>query len=136
MNLGTKRETFAPNENQEWLGSAHGTQECDPVTLYGPAFLATFEDGVVPSGVVIARYDAGAQEGLYGPYADAGADGLDVAAGHLFTTKDLGGTTAETAANVSGALYWHGEVVVDKLPTGHGLTAAARADLNQIRYQD
>lgn len=129
MKLGIVRETFAAPEDQSWLGSAHGTQEADSITLYGPAFIGTFADGVVPSGVVVAEYTAGANTGLYGPYDDAGADGLDAAAGHLFTTTDIG-----EGVNTSAALYWHGEVVESKLPTGHGLTASAKAGLSQIRY--
>lgn len=131
MQLGIKRTTYAPNEDQSWLGSAHGTQECDPITLNGDAFLATFPDGVIPSGTVVAKNTT---TGLYEPYADAGANGTDTAAGHLFTTVDLGGTTGATVGNTGAALFWHGEVVVAKLKTGHGLTAAARADLSLIRY--
>lgn len=130
MKLGIVRQTFAAPEDQSWLGSAHGTNEADSITLHGASFIGTFADGHVPSGVVVAKYTAGANAGLYGPYSDAGADGLDTAAGHLFTTTDVG----TTGVNTSAALYWHGEVVESKLPTGHGLTAAAKADLPQVRY--
>ena len=133
MKLGIKRETFAAPEDYSWLGSAHGTNEADPITLNGDAFLAAFPDGVVPGGTVVGMVTA---TGLYEPYADAGAGGLDVARGHLLTTVDLGGTTAATVGNVGAALYWHGEVIVANLKTNNGLTAAARADLPQIRYVD
>lgn len=61
-------------------------------------------------------------------------DGTEVAAGHLFTTTDLGGTTAGAVDKVVVPLYWMGEVVESKLPVGHGLDAAAKAQLTHIRY--
>ena len=131
MRLGIRTETFSPDEDHSWLGSAHGTVECDPITLDGDAFLTAFPTGVVPSGVVLGRVTA---TGLYAPYDNAAATGIEVARGHLFTTIDLGGTTAGTVGNTGAALFWHGEVVEAKLPTGHGLDAAAKADLVQIRY--
>lgn len=141
MNLGIKTETFAPAENQSWLGSAHGTQSMDSITLDGDRFLAAFPTGIIPSGVVLAK---DATSGLAVPYnptydsdtvtAGAQPNGADTAIGHLFTTIDLGGTTAATVGNTPASLYWHGEVVESKLPTNHGLDAAAKADLPQIRY--
>lgn len=231
VNLTIKRESFGAPEDYSWLGSAHGTNEADPITLNGDAFLATFTDGIVPGGTVVAK---NVGTGLYEPYlgspsetqvltrtstggtitltfdgettgtiaasaagftaavveaalealsnvdpADvtvtgsaggpltvtfggrylgqnvpalvvdntsatggtivqssgvAGGAAGAVAAGHLLTTIDLGGTTAGTVGNTGAALYWHGEVVEAKLKTGHGLDAAAKAVLNQIRY--
>jgi len=133
MKLDIKTETFTPGEDQSWLGSAHGTNECDPITLNADLFLALFPTGVVPSGTVVGKITA---TGLYAPYTDAGTHGAgtETASGHLFTTIDLGGTTAGTVDRAAGALYWHGEVVEAKLPVGHGLTAAAKVDLAQIRY--
>lgn len=234
MRLDIRTETFASPEDQSWLGSAHGTNEADSITLDGDMFLAAFPTGVVPSGVVLGRVTS---NGLYGPYgaspsevqtinlgaASAGTvtitfdgqttgaiafnasaatvqtaleamsninpgdvvvtggplpgtitltfggqylgvnvpqvtvtptgltggtvtvatttegggvvnDGREVARGHLFTTIDLGGTTAAGVGNTPAALYWHGQVVESKLPAGHGLDAAAKGDLRQIRY--
>lgn len=131
MNLGLRTETFTPPEDQRWLGSAHGTTECDSITLDGDTFLTTFPTGIVPSGVVLGKVTS---TGLYVQYDDASVLGPEVARGHLFTTVDLGGTTAGTVDKVAAALYWHGEVVEAKLPTGHGLNAAAKADLTQVRY--
>lgn len=131
MDLSIKTETKSPIENHEWLGSAHGTDNCDSITLDGDAFLTAFPTGVIPSGVVVGRVTA---TGKYAPYSNAAADGTEVARGHLFTTVDLGGTTAATVGDVAAALLWHGEVVEAKLPTNHGLDAAAKTDLPQIRY--
>lgn len=132
MNLAMRSEDFTSAEDHSWLGSAHGTSEANSITLAGDAFLATFADGIVPSGVVVAKYTSGANTGLYGPYDDAGADGLDTAAYHLLTTVDV--DAANGGVNTAAAGLWHGEVIESKLPTGHGLTASAKTDLKQIRY--
>lgn len=131
MKLGIVTETFSPVENHEWLASAHGTDICDSITLDGDTFLTAFPTGIIPSGVVLGKITA---SGKYAPYDDAAADGTQTALGHLFTTVDLGGTTAATVGDVPAALFWHGEVVEAKLPTGHGLDAAGKTDLKQIRY--
>jgi hypothetical protein len=226
--LAIRHETFSPSEDQSWLGSAHGTNECDSITLDSDAFLTLFPTGIVPSGVVLYKHSSGlyrpfgsvsadevqtiteggtgltsfvlhfqgqdttslvaastaaqvqaALEALStigagnvtvtgsasGPYSvtfvgdladvdqpamtatptggtgtvtiatgTAGGTDTDTAAGHLFTTTDLGGTTAGTVDKCTAALFWHGEVIVANLPENAGLTTGARADLNQIRY--
>ena len=129
MRLQQQSQTFMAAEDQSWLGSAHGTQEMDTITLDGSAFLDTFPTGVIPSGVVVGRITA---TGLYGPYtaaATAGA-GSDTAAGLLFTTIDVGTDGVDSPAS----LFWHGEVIRAKLPADNGLDTAAEADLPQIRF--
>ncbi|MGI8425445.1 MAG: head decoration protein [Actinomycetota bacterium] len=132
FNLTTSEKGYL-NENQSWLGKAHGTEECDSITLDADKFLAAFPTGIVPSGVLLGKITA---SGLYAPYTDAETHGAGtgVARGHLFTTVDLKGTTAAAARDTVAALFWHGQVIEAKLPTGHGLDAAAKADLTQIRY--
>lgn len=132
FDLGVTTEDYA-SEDQSWLGSAHGTEICFPITLDADKFLATFTDGVVPSGVVLGVITA---SGLAAPYTDAATHGAgsDTAIGHLYTTANLKGTTAGTAKDQVAAVFWHGRVKESRLPTGHGLTAAAKADLAQIRY--
>jgi hypothetical protein len=56
-------------DDQSWLGSAHGTNECDTITLDGPACLDAFPDGVIPSGVVLGKITA---TGKYGPASTTG----------------------------------------------------------------
>lgn len=113
MKLPIQTEVFSASEDQSWLGSAHGTNEAESVTLDGDAFLTTWEDGIVPSGVVIASDGAG----LFVPALDESAVAPFY---HLFTTTDIG-TTA--GAKVSAAGLWHGQVIVAKLPDDHGLNA-------------
>lgn len=128
MRLAQQSTTYASPEDQSWLGSAHGTNAANPVTLDGDTFLTLFPTGVVPSGTVLGKVTA---TGLYVPYTDAGTNGAgsDTAVGHLLTTIDLGGTTAATVDKVAGAILMHGEIIEAKLPTGHGLTAAAKVDV-------
>lgn len=133
VNLPLVTQTFTAPEDQRWLGSAHGTNTADTVTLDADTFLTTFPTGIVPSGVTLGKVTA---SGKYRQYNNANADGTEVMAGHLLTTVDLGGTTAATVTNdIPAALYWHGEVVQAKLPTGHGLDAAGIVDMaGRIRY--
>lgn len=131
MLLGIKRESFTPPEDQSWLGSAHGTANADPITLDGDNLVTVFTDGVVPSGLFLGQVTATT---LYRKYVDANSDGTQTAKGLLLATKDLGGTSAATVGPTPAALYWHGEVIEAKLPTGSGVDANGKADLTQIRF--
>lgn len=124
--LSIRTQDYLPAENQEWLGSAHGTQECESVTLDHTAFLAVFPDGLVPSGVVLARNVAGTK---VVPFATGAADATGTAVGHLFTT-----TVVPADADTTGANYWHGRVITAKLPANSGYDATVKADLPSIRY--
>lgn len=126
MKLSITRETFSPAEDQTWLGSAHGTNECESITLDASSFVDTFTDGIVPSGVVVS-IDTGSDLAVLG--ADGGG-----AVYHLFTTTDLHGTTAETAVDTPAAGFWHGQIIVANLPADHGLDVAAAALLPQVNY--
>lgn len=219
--LGIRRETFAAPEDHSWLGSQHGTEMAQSITLLSDAFIDRFPTGVVPSGVTLARFASGDGEFLYTLYAgkvatitvtatggnvDITVDGVtheavavttgtsaatlkaaladfpgidadkitvvkdgtvhtvtgefpdiaiedanstggtvvvdnaagdadleDACAGHLYTTTDVG---TEDGVLVTAALYAHGRVIERRLPTGHGLTEAAKADLPTIRYTE
>ena len=124
--LNIRSEDFIPAENQEWLGSAHGTQEMESVTLDGAAFAAVYTDGVVPSGVVVAKNVAGTK---VVPFVTAAGDATGVAVGHLFTT-----TLVSATSDTTGSLYWHGRVRVAKLPALSRYDSTVKADLPQIRY--
>lgn len=132
VNIAWRSEAHA-GENQSWLGSAHGTNECDSIQLDADKFLAAFPSGVVPSGVALGRVTA---TGLYVPYTDLETHGVGsgVAQGLLFTSANLKGTTAAAAQDVWAALYWHGSVLEANLPVGHGLDANGRADMKHIRF--
>lgn len=123
------------NEDQRWVapGGIHDLENnCDSVVLDRSLFnlTVTFPNGFVPSGVVLARVTA---SGLHGPYDNAATDGREVAAGHLAVSQELDRDQAATADELV-PLYWRGEVDESYLPTGHGLDAAAKTDLQRIRY--
>jgi len=129
--LSITTTVFKPSENQSWLGSAHGTDNADPITLDGDSFLTTFTDGVIPSGVVLGKVTATSK---YRQYSNAASDGTQTAVGMLLTTVDLGGVTSAVVEDVTAALYWHGEVIEANLPTNHGLDSAGKTDLALIRF--
>lgn len=122
MYLGQVSETFSPAEDQSWLGSAHGTQSGESVTLDGSELLTVFTDGVVPSGVVLAKITA---SGLYAQYDDAETDGTEDAVGFLFTTVDV----TSAGLDVGATILTHCKVREANLPTNHGLDAAAKVDM-------
>lgn len=130
MDLTVRDEVFG-SENRAWLGSQHGTESNRSITLDVSTFTAEthYPDGHIPSGVVLGEITA---TGQFGPYDDAATDGRETAAGHLFNS-----TPVRAGATAIGApLLDHGAVVESKLPAGHGLDAAAKADLaGQIRYR-
>ncbi len=134
MSLKIKKTSFAAAENQTWLASAHGTQEMDSITLDGPACAAAFPSGVVPSGIPLTQVAA---TGRWAPSLDNGTATDDVAGGHLFTTIDLTAGGAQPAnSNSPASLFWHGEVVLARIPTYAGRTdlAVAANRAPHIRY--
>jgi Bacteriophage lambda head decoration protein D len=117
------------NEDQRWIGPATIGElrtSTDTITLDRSAFdlVTAFPNGIIPSGVVLGKITA---TGLYAPYADAGAGGLDTAVGFLVTSIVYDRNSAATS-DIVAALLWKGEVIEAFLPTNHGLTAAARVD--------
>lgn len=128
LNIGVTETPITWNDNQDWLGSQHGTKNADNATLDGVAFRAVFADGVVPSGCPIARLAA---TGRYIPgVAGALAAGTDKP-GHLLHTVQV-----PAAGNAVGARFWHGEVVIGNLPPAPApqLDADGRAARRLIEY--
>lgn len=114
MNLAQKTETWG-NEDLSWLGSAHGLEMADSITLDRAAMTAGWlTDGYVPAGAVVRRLNA---TGRYVPWA-AG----DGPAGLLISPVMTG-----AAGNPSGAVIRHGQVIVSKLPATSGYSAGAVA---------
>jgi hypothetical protein len=113
-------------EDHSWLGSAHGTDTADSITLDGDAMVAVFTDGNVPSGVVLGMID---ESGLYGPYDGNANDGTEDALGHLLTRRSV-----KAGESTAGALFWHGQVIEENLPDNNGLDEGAKAALTHIHY--
>lgn len=129
-------------EKRSWLLSQHGT---DPgttpsITLDISAFTAAthYPNGYIPSGVVLGKITA---TGLYAPYQNALANGLEVAAGILFSSVKVP-NTADTTKDVGAAMIVHGFVSRSKLltivanaATGGGfIDTAGEADLKLIHF--
>lgn len=126
MDLSPHTTTRTETRDKRWLGSQHGTDCTETITLdiAGGTFAAVrVADGkggfVIPSGTPL-------NEGADGLYDRA--SGADVAEGHLFEDVLIAADT--TAAG--GALFWHGKVVQANLPAGSGFADANRAP--HIRY--
>lgn len=128
MNLTPVTETYQ-NEDQRWLGSAHGTSSGESITLDTSAFTAGthYPNGYFPSGLPLGKITA---TGLYGPYNNASSDGTETLAGHLLCTVDA--PTVNTQ-DPQGALFWHGRVIEARLPIA--VDSAGKADVaGRIRY--
>lgn len=107
----------------EFLASENYTVKRSGATLLATGIAADGNgDKIVRAGTVLAKLTAGANIGMYVPYADAGADGADTAVGFLFA-GDINVRDMDWCA--IGVLIT-GSVIAARCT---GLTAAARADL-------
>ena len=102
MILTPKSESFT-QEDQRWLGSAHGTDATRSITLDTSAFVSGthYPNGYFPSGLPLGRITA---TGLYGPYAGRTSEVQTVTitgtpTGGTFTLTAGGETTAAIAYN-------------------------------------
>lgn len=124
MDLKQRTETFGVDD-QSWLGSAHGADSTDSVTLRTASFTAgthyTELGGYFKSGIPLGKITA---TGLYGPYADAATDGTGVLAGFLFGAVPA---PKVTTSDVVGAILVHGKVRESRLPLA--VDAAGKADV-------
>jgi hypothetical protein len=122
MDLSVHTTSFG-QDDQSWLGSAHGTDTGRSITLDTSAFTAGthYPDGYFFSGLALGKITA---TDLYGPYTPAASDGTDVLAGFLLTPVKPG---SPTTVDVSGVLFEHGRVVEANLPIA--IDANGRADV-------
>lgn len=124
----TATTTTYQQDDQSWLGSAHGTDAGVPITLDTSAFTAGthYPNGYFLSGLGLGKITA---TGLYGPYNNAASDGSEVLAGFLLTPVDA---PAATTTDVQGVLLRHGRVIQANLPVSLGdstAIAAAKVDV-------
>lgn len=102
MDLSLHTETFG-QDDQSWLGSAHGTSMARSITLDTSAFTANthYPSGFFPSGLAVGKITS---TGKYGPYAGRASEVQTVAitgtpTGGTFTLTFDGETTAAIAFN-------------------------------------
>ena len=106
MDLTLRTETFG-QDDQSWLGSAHGTDTARSITLDTSAFTANthYPNGFLPSGLPLAKITA---SGKYGPYAGQTSEVQTVTitggpTGGTFTLTFDGETTAAIAYNAAAS---------------------------------
>jgi hypothetical protein len=128
MELSFKTENFG-SDDQSWLGSSHGTQATETITLDTSTFTPAthYPDGYFKSGIPLGQITAG---GKFGPYDNAAADGRQTLVGFLFSAVQA--PTVNTL-DPSGALFTHGKVRESRLPVA--VDAAGKADVaGSIRF--
>jgi hypothetical protein len=106
MDLTLRTESFQ-TENHSWLGSAHGTDATQSITLDTSAFTANthYPNGYFPSGLPLGKITA---TGRYGPYAGRTSEQQTITitggpTGGTFTLSFAGETTAAIAFNATAA---------------------------------
>ena len=104
MNLSPVTETFY-QDDQTWLGSAHGTSSARSITLDTSAFTegTHYPNGYFPSGLPLGKITA---SGKYGPYGASPSEVQTVTitgtpTGGTFTLTFDGETTAAIAYNAA-----------------------------------
>ncbi len=120
MDLNPLTETFY-QDDQTWLGSAHGTSSGRPITIDVSTFTegTHYPNGYMPSGTPVGIITA---TGLAGPYDDAETDGTETLVGFTLTPIKVTGTD-----DVQAVLFEHGRVVEANLPIA--IDANGKADL-------
>jgi hypothetical protein len=121
VNLTPVSESWA-NEDLSWLGSAHGVEMADSITLDRAGLDAAWVTlGYVPAGAIVRRLAA---TGRYHPFA-----GGDAAAGIVVSPIMIG-----AAGNPVGAVIRHGQVIVAKLPASSGYAGGVAATLPLVDF--
>lgn len=100
MQFNNRREGWSV-DNQAWLGSAHGTNDAQTVTIDGET-IDGFE-GVIPSGTPLTETG----DGRYAPVTAAS----DFLAGFLLTPQSVEGTNDAIVP-----MIWHGRIKANRLP--------------------
>ncbi|UKA59166.1 head decoration protein [Arthrobacter sp. FW306-2-2C-D06B] len=117
MDIAIKRASFG-QDDQSWLGSAHGTNAAQTITLDVSTFTKAthYPDGYLKSGLPLQKLPSG-KFGLWLTTKPL--------AGFLFTPVSA---PADSATPVGAALLEHGRVIAAKLPVSvdaGGQTSAA-----------
>lgn len=127
----SQRTTTLGADDQSWLGSSHGTESTESVTLDTSTFTAGMHydalGGHFYSGIPIGKITSG---GKFGPYDNAASDGTQTLVGHLFDAVPV---PLVNTVDPSGAMLVHGKVVEARLPVA--VDSAGKADVaGRIRY--
>lgn len=112
MDLTIKRESFG-QDDQSWLGSAHGTNAAQTITLDASTFTKAthYPEGWLKSGLPLMNLGNG-KFGLHTGVATEPEE-TPALAGFLFTTVRV---PEDAATPVGAAILEHGRVKTAKLP--------------------
>lgn len=110
MDLSPTRTETTISDTREWLGSTHGTEALETITLdvTNGGFGFTTAGGKIPRGTPIKLHAASKK---YRRVVTTGGS-EEVADGHLW--EDV--TVKPGSTEVGGSLFWHGVVVDAKVP--------------------
>ncbi|MFI8853678.1 head decoration protein [Streptomyces sp. NPDC053499] len=128
MELSLKTTTYGVDD-QSWLGSEHGTQATESITIDVSTLTAAthYPDGYIKSGIPLGLITA---SGKYGLYNDAAVDGTETLVGFLFAAVPA---PSDNTIDVAGAMLTHGKVRESRLPVA--VDAAGQADVaGSIRF--
>ncbi|MCX4971175.1 head decoration protein [Streptomyces sp. NBC_00654] len=129
MILGQTTEMFG-SDDQSWLGSAHGTDSTETISLDTSAFTKAthYPDGYFKSGIPLGEITA--TPGKYGPYDNAAVDGRATLVGFLYAAVKAPDVTT---VDPSAAMLTHGKVRASRLPVA--VDAAGKTDVaGSIRF--
>jgi hypothetical protein len=109
----TPRTTSYEHDRRDWLGSEHGTDATETITINLALFTAAthFPSGFLKSGEPLGKVTA---TGLYGPYDNGASDGREVCVGLLFSAQPV--PAGVTTGNFGEAMLTHGRVINARLP--------------------
>ncbi|MFD9282788.1 head decoration protein [Streptomyces mirabilis] len=130
MILAQTSESFG-SDDQSWLGSAHGTDATETISLDTSLFTPAthYPDGYFKSGIPLGAITA--TPGKYGPYDNAAVDGRATLVGFLYAAVKA--PTVNTI-DPSAAMLTHGKVRESRLPLGN-VDAAGHTDVaGTIRF--
>ena len=128
MILAQTTEQFG-SDDQSWLGSAHGTDATETISLDTSTFTPAthYPDGYFKSGIPLGKITAG---GKYGPYDNAAADGRQTLVGFLYAAVKA---PTDNTVDPSAAMLTHGKVRTSRLPIA--VDAAGQTDVaGSIRF--
>jgi hypothetical protein len=135
MNLNPVRETVG-QDDQSWLGSAHGTSSAESITLDLSTFTANthYPNGYLPSGTPLGLITASSKYGIYDDVTPA-TDGRQTLVGFLLSpVRVVAYGPGTVVGDAHGALLTHGRIVLAKLPFAIVDTAGKTAVAGRIRF--
>lgn len=125
MDISVRRTSPLVVEDRSWLGDVDGTQATRSITLRVAAFTANthYPEGILKSGTVLARYESGTYQGLWGPYAGSPTEVQTATitgspTGGSFTLTLNGETTAAIAYNATAAAVQTALLALPSLSAG------------------